>query len=263
MFHRRVIALHAILILGVPITLTSCVRPPDIFPPPSSSEPAPSPNPSPSPTPVPDPTRQPITINTPEDGAVTSVPVLLRGKADTFEATLVVDVVDQAGDAVCHRTVTAVPGSGASGTWEATLAFPPPDAQTPMTLRAYSLSAEDGSMQHLVARSITVSADRPPIFLTSPVCGAVMTEPGEQFLVEGRAAVFEAALTVELRDAAGSVRISENLMTDVGNEESAFSAYLTLPEDTRAGLYDVVAFSYSALDGSIQDEFAVQVLVQP
>lgn len=118
-------------------------------------------------------------------------------------------------------------------------------------------------MQHLVERRVTVSAERPPIFLTSPVCGAVMTQPGEQFLVEGRAAVFEAALTVELRDAAGTVRISENLMTDVGNEESAFSAYLTLPEDTGAGLYDVVAFSYSALDGSIQDEFAVQVLVQP
>jgi hypothetical protein len=68
---------------------------------------------------------------------------------------------------------------------------------------------------------------------------------------------------VELRDAAGAVRISENLMTDVGNEESAFSAYLELPEDTSAGLYDVVAFSYSALHGSIQDEFAVQVLMQP
>jgi Immunoglobulin-like domain of bacterial spore germination len=263
MFQRRVIALHAILVVGVSITLTSCVRPPDIVPSPSSSEPAPNPIPSPAPTPVPDPIRPPITIDTPEDGAVTSVPVSLHGMANTCEATFVVDVVNQAGDAVCTRTVTATPGSGELGTWEATLAFPPPDANTPMTLRAYSLSAEDGSMQHLVERRVTVSADRPPIFLTSPVCGAVMTQPGEQFLVEGRAAVFEAALAVEFRDAAGAVRISENLMTDVGNEEFAFSAYLKLPEDASAGLYDVVAFSYSALDGSIQDEFAVQVLVQP
>lgn len=118
-------------------------------------------------------------------------------------------------------------------------------------------------MQHLVERDITVTADRPSIFLTSPVCGAVMTQPGEQFLVAGRAAVFEAALTVEFRDAAGTVRFSENLMTDVGGEESDFSAFLTLPADTPAGLYDVVALNYSALDGSAENAFAVQVLVQP
>jgi hypothetical protein len=191
------------------------------------------------------------------------VPIVITGTADTFEATLVVDVVNPAGDVVCTRTVTATSGSGTPGTYEATLAIPPPDAPTPMILRAFESSAKDGSMQNLVEREVTVSTQRPPIFLTSPVCGALMTMPGEVFLVAGRATVFEAALTVELRNAAGAALISEDLMTEVGNEESDFSAYLTLPEDTPAGLYDLVAFDYSARDGSIENEVSVQVVVQP
>lgn len=264
MFHHRAGAAHAVVAVGLLIALTSCVYPRDILPSPSATGPTATTPPSPSRTPTPPPASdQRITITTPRDHAVTSVPLSVSGTANTFEASLVVDAIDQAGAVACTRTVTAAPGSGTAGTWDATLAFPPPDVQAPMTLRAYALSAEDGSMQDLVERDITVSPDRPSIFLTSPVCGAVMTQPGEQFLVAGRAAVYEAALTVEFRDAAGTVRFAENLMTEVGGEESDFSAYLTLPADTPAGLYDVVALNYSALDGSAENEFAVQVLVQP
>jgi len=260
MFLRRSFALVACSAALV-LVMAACAGAPGSLS--ASPSPQTSASTSTSPTPAPTSTAPVITIDSPVEGATASVPVLMSGTADTFEAALTVDALDEAGDVICARSITATSGSGTPGTWETNLAFPPPDSDAPVTLRAYELSAKDGSMTNLVEREITVSAERPAITLTSPVCGATMTNPGADFLVEGLATVFEAALTVEFRDAAGWVILTKDLVTEVGNQESGFSEYVTLPADTPAGFYDVVAFDHSPKDGSIENEFSVQVRVRP
>src|SRR4029453_9616298 len=99
--------------------------------------------------------------------------------------------------------VVATSGTGTPGTWEATLAFPPEVDALPVTLRAYAHSAKDGSIVALVGYGTPAPPDRPPIFLTSPTCGQVY-ERGSLVSVSGLAAVFEAALTVDVRDGAGA-----------------------------------------------------------
>lgn len=189
-------------------------------------------------------------------------PIELAGTANTFEAQLLVDAVDEAGDFLCIRTVTATSGSGTEGTWAATLGVvPESDSDLAITLRAYERSAKDGSIINLVERPVTLSAEHPTIFLTSPVCGDTVA-PGGALAVQGRATVFEAALTVELRNAAGTVVFSRNLLTEEGGVESGFGEIVTLPADLPTGLYDLVAYNTSAKDGSIQNEFPVQVNVQ-
>ncbi len=40
------------------------------------------------------------------------------------------------------------------------------------------------------------------------------------------------------------------------------SSRLTLPDDNPPGLYDVVAYSLSAKDGSVENEFPVQIEIR-
>lgn len=200
-----------------------------------------------------------ITIDMPADGARVTVPVDAEGTANTFEAALTVDIVNEAGDILCMRHVMATSGSGTRGTWQARLGFAPEqDIAAPVTLRAYELSAKDGSMINLVERPITLSPEHAQIMLTSPVCGDVV-DVGGDLSVQGLATVFEAALTVELRDAAGAVVYSRDLMTSQGGVESPFGELIAIPAGLAPGFYDLVAFNYSAEDGSIENEFPVQI----
>ena len=222
-----------------------------------TASPSPSPPATSSPTPEPTPL---ITIDNPADGATVSVPVAMSGTANTFEASLSVDALSEAGDILCVRNIMATSGSGTPGTWETTLAFPPQDADMPVTLRAYEFSADDGSMVNLVEREITVSAERPRIIIATPACGETVV-PGGTLEVTGSAFVFEAALTVELRDASGQAVVTQNVTAADANQESPWQASLVIPADLLGGMYDLVAFDFSAEDGSIQDEFSVQILV--
>ena len=225
-----------------------------------SASPSPSATVTPAPTPTPESTPV-ISIDRPEDGQPLSVPVTMSGTANTFEAALTVDALDEAGDQLCVRHIMATSGSGTAGKWETTLAFPPQDTDMPVTLRAYELSSKDGSKVNLVDRKVTISPERPPIVITTPVCGD-MVAPGGTLAVTGTAFVFEAALTVELRDASGAAVVTQNVTAESGGEESAWRAFLAIPANLAVGMYDLVAFDFSAKDGSIQDEFSVQVLVQ-
>jgi hypothetical protein len=218
---------------------------------------------TPSPTLSPLPSSSPaINIQSPADGATVSVPFIMRGTANTFEAALTVDAVNEAGEFLCIRHIMATSGTGTPGTWETQLAFAPQrDTEiTPVTLRAYEFSANDGSMINLVERKVLLAPKRPPIMMTSPVCGDVVA-PGGTLAIQGLATVFEAALTVELRDASGTAVFFKNLMTEEGNVESRFSDLAIMPAGLVPGFYDLVAFNVSPKDGSIDNEFAVQIRV--
>lgn len=203
-----------------------------------------------------------ITIDKPAAGATASVPFTMSGGADVFEAALTVDVLDSADKTLCVRHIMATSGTGTPGTWATTIAIPPPDAPEDVTLRAYSFSPKDGAIENLVQHDITLSIDRPAIFITSPACGATVA-PGSTLVARGRALVFEAALVVELRDASGTALVTQNVMAASGTEESDFTANLVLPATLPSGFYDLVAFDHSARDGAVENEFSMQIVVEP
>ena len=244
MFIRRMLSLAA---LAVAMALTSCSAgagtstPPGTEPPSSSMAGAPA-----------------ITIDSPAEGETVSVPFTVSGEADTFEAALTVEAVDESGLVACVRELTATSGSGTRGEWTGTLAFPPEEDPLPVTVRAYAHSPKDGSIIDLVEFPIVIATDRPPIILTSPTCGQVY-ELGGLVMVTGTAALFEAALTVDVRDATGATVATLPVLADACCVESNFSSTLMLPADISPGMYDVVAYSLSPKDGSVENEFPVQI----
>ena len=267
---RRIVALTALLAV---MTLSGCVPEPGTEASPSSQasdSPTPTATDTPAATPSgeqpespppPDPQADPaITIEYPPEGATVPVPFVANGTANTFEATLTIDAVDASGMQMCVRQLTATSGSGTRGTWQGMLAFPPEEDPLAVTMRAYTFSARDGSMVDLVEFPVLISPERPDIILTNPRCGDVY-EPGGLMLLTGTAALFEAALTIELRDGRRTI-MSLPVTAEECCVESQFSARLTLPADLSSGFYDVAAYSLSAMDGSVENEFIVQIDVR-
>lgn len=214
-----------------------------------------------SPTSSPAPTGQAITILSPRGGDTVSVPFAVSGESDTFESALTIDAVDASGMVACVRQLTATSGGGTPGVWQGVLAFPPEENPLPLSLRAYTYSQVDGSMTGLVEFPITVAPDRPLIIMTSPRCGDVYA-PGGLVMLTGTAALFEAALTIELRDSSGTALITVPVTAEECCVESQFSSALTLPADLASAFYDVVAYSLNAADGSVENEFSVQIEVR-
>ena len=202
-----------------------------------------------------------ITIDSPVEGATVAVPFIASGTADTFEATLTIDAIDESGFTLCVRHLTATSGSGTRGTWEGMLAFPPEEDPLPVRLRAYAHSAVDGAMIDLVERSITVPVDRPDIILTSPRCGDVYPV-GTSIQILGTANLFEASLIVELRNSSGVAVVTLPVTAEECCVESNFSSMLTVPADLPAGFYDFVAYSLSPATGAQENVFTVQIEVR-
>jgi uncharacterized protein YceK len=95
----------------------------------------------------------PILIDTPPAGATVSSSFQVAGTASVFEATLVVQLV-QDGKVVEKKTVTASEGAPGRGTFSTTLHGTAGAA----TVQAFAPSAEDGSPQHQVDVPITLAA---------------------------------------------------------------------------------------------------------
>lgn len=199
-----------------------------------------------------------IVIEEPAAGDV-RVPVVMSGRANVFEGALTIDALDNTGNVLCVRHIQASSGSGTEGTWSDVLAFPPPAADAPATLRAYTFSAENGAMEGVVERDVTLTRDRPDIVITSPSCAQEVA--AATLTVTGMAQVFEAALSVDIRHSSGVV-MTQNVLAASGTEFSPWTATFDL-SGLAPGFYDVVAYSHSAMDGSIQDQFPIQISVSP
>ncbi len=243
------------LTIAAALALTGCAQ-----------EPSPAPSPSPSPTstesasPSPEPTGEPaIVIDQPVPGSTITVPFEMSGTSDTFEGTVIIDAVDESGRALCERVLTATGGMGVRGDWVGTLAFPPVAAAQRVTVRAYTVSAADGSMIDLVEVPAEVSPELPGIVLTSPRCGDVY-QVGGSISITGTAAVPGASFVVELRDAEETVAASLVVTADDCCTHSPFLSSLAL--DVSPGWYDVVAYDEGTADGSTPIEFRVQVEVR-
>jgi immunoglobulin-like protein involved in spore germination/sporulation and spore germination protein len=95
----------------------------------------------------------PILVESPLPGDRVATPVVVRGTASVFEATLVVELL-QGGSVAVRRTVTASTGAPETGTFETTLAG---GARGPAQVVAFSPSAADGSEQHKVSVPVRIT----------------------------------------------------------------------------------------------------------
>lgn len=88
-----------------------------------------------------------ILVESPVPGETVSGPLHVRGTANTFEATLELQLVDEGGRELAATFATATCGTGCRGTFTADLPF---EGTGPATLRAFERSAKDGSETKLV-----------------------------------------------------------------------------------------------------------------
>ena len=90
----------------------------------------------------------PILLETPAFGEDVRAPARLSGTANTFEATMWVELVDWDGRIVAEQMVTATSGSGDRGTFDVTIPF---EVDRPGgAVIVFERSAEDGSRVHLI-----------------------------------------------------------------------------------------------------------------
>ena len=108
-------SMHTLAVVAVVLAVTACASGPASGP---GRSPLPVSNPAASPAPTPSEAPQ-ITIGSPVADATVSVPFTVSGEANTFEAALTVEVVDQSGTGICVRQLMATSGSGTPGTWRA------------------------------------------------------------------------------------------------------------------------------------------------
>ena len=87
-----------------------------------------------------------IFVDRPAWRAALGNPGRVTGNADVFEATFRVAVIDAGGKTLVDRQVMATCGSGCRGNFDVTAQYKVTKAQWG-TLRAYNLSAKDGSVE--------------------------------------------------------------------------------------------------------------------
>jgi hypothetical protein len=203
-----------------------------------------------------------IIIDEPGLGDIVQIPFEISGTADVFEAALTVQVLNADGALVCQHNIMATSGSGTRGNWATTMAFAPPvppsgNAAVPMVVRALSYSAKDGSEENVVTVDVNVSGERPPNTIDTPACGA-RVPVSAPLAVSGTTDAFEGSLQLELQDASGAAVLSQTVQAAGGTGDAPWSASLSLA-GLDAGAYMLIAFDFSAQDGTRQNEFAIPV----
>lgn len=209
-----------------------------------------------------------ITIDSPELGDIVTVPFDVSGTANVFEAALSVQVLTDDGRLLCQHNIMATAGSGTRGDWATTLAFPPLDAPegqvaVPGVIRAFNYSARDGSEENVVTLNVNLSSERPAVVIEEPTCLQEVSATGS-FEVSGYARAFEGALNLEMVDSQGNVVLERNVQAASGIGEAPWSVTIDLSaEGLEPGVYELIAFDYSAEDGSRQNDFAIPIVLTP
>jgi germination protein M len=97
-----------------------------------------------------------ILVESPVPGATVAAPLKIRGSANTFEATFMVELrADGEGKPLLQDFVTATSGNGTRGTFEDSFDFVA-DRVRPGTLVVYERSAEDNSVVNEVEIPVTI-----------------------------------------------------------------------------------------------------------
>lgn len=97
-----------------------------------------------------------ILVEAPAPGDTVSSPLEVRGSANTFEATFMLEVKPVQGKPLATDFVTATSGNGTRGTFDKSLAFTA-DRERPGLVVVYERSAEDGSVVNRVEIPVTLT----------------------------------------------------------------------------------------------------------
>ncbi len=116
----------------------------ELAPPPTPSTATVEPSASPS-----EPSNDAIVVLRPQPGEFVTSPVIVRGEADLFEATVSIRILDAAGVELAAAFATATCGSGCRGEFVTEVFFFTPLRQDGI-IEVFESSAEDGSQLHLV-----------------------------------------------------------------------------------------------------------------
>src|SRR5690606_33951308 len=124
-----------------------------------------------------------------------------------FESSLTVQARDSSGAILAQQPVTTdAPEVGGTGNWQTTLAVTVTPG-TPGDIRAFAVSANDGSVIAEAIINVTFGSSPPPssITITSPAPGTILPNNGS-FVVNGQATnIAEGRVKVQARDDAGGV----------------------------------------------------------
>lgn len=122
-----------------------------------ASFPTPAPSVSTSPaTPSPSPTgRAAIVVESPLPGDELFSPITVRGRADVFEASVSIRILDASGQVLAAINTEVSCGSGCRGTFSSPLAFFTPVRQSGR-IEVFEVSAQDGSALNIVSIPITL-----------------------------------------------------------------------------------------------------------
>ncbi|MEX2323586.1 MAG: Gmad2 immunoglobulin-like domain-containing protein [Acidimicrobiia bacterium] len=155
-----------------------------------------------------------VFLDSPAYGATTGNPLVAYGKANTFEATLLLELTLLDGTVLWQGFTTATCGTGCWGDWQVEIPYEL-DAAQPGILYAYTDSMEDGSRITIRSHRVTLAPGEGPPVASPPVAdcsGAEATTPLEDqdglpaAVAETRAAIWAAARTCDwaaLTDLAG------------------------------------------------------------
>ncbi|HLV36135.1 MAG TPA: Gmad2 immunoglobulin-like domain-containing protein [Spirillospora sp.] len=174
-----------------------------------------------------------ITITSPAPGAVltnlNAITVTGTGTA-LFENSLTVQARDSSGAILAQQPVTTdAPEVGGTGNWQTTLAVTVTPG-TPGDIRAFAVSANDGSVIAEAIINVTFGSSPPPssITITSPAPGTILPNNGS-FVVNGQATnIAEGRVKVQARDDAGGVLAEQEVIaagadTGTGNWEATLA----------------------------------------
>jgi hypothetical protein len=98
-----------------------------------------------------------ILVESPGIGQRVSSPLTISGTADVFEAVVSIVILDRNGHTVASTFTMATCGTGCRGTYSTDVRYEVGTTQ-PGTIRAYEVSAMDGSQIHVVDIPVTLTA---------------------------------------------------------------------------------------------------------
>ncbi|MFN8379715.1 MAG: Gmad2 immunoglobulin-like domain-containing protein [Anaerolineae bacterium] len=155
-------------------------------------------------------------------------------------------------------TVTGAPGSG-PWTWQASLTSTDIPTGTRMTLYAYAVSPDDGSVLASAATPVSFGApfpEQPFITITAPLPYAQLNDASRSVSVSGRGGNLVDVITVQAVNDSGEV-MAEATTNNPQGADGQWTVSLTVPE-TRRGR--IIAFSGNQMTQSIEAYAAVDVI---
>lgn len=156
----------ALALLGLAVLATSCAK---AAPPATSVAPAPSSTTSTTSTTTtrpPGPQNEAFRLERPYNGEeLGGLPVVVRGSANTFEATFVAELQTPAGDVLDHQVVHASAGTGTWGSFETALGQGLGVTGNEVVV-LYEYSAKDGQPIHVL--KVPVVLGSPSVPATQP-----------------------------------------------------------------------------------------------